>query len=112
MVSGKHSISSHFPNYRDSDICLTITTTRTSCRRRTGIVLSKAENFEDLILADHKVLSEGFESRNNHRDVVTIQDFDNTVDTVIPMQNKNFSGNAEELTQVLGADEETQSHLH
>ena len=26
----------------------------------------------------------------------------NTVDTVIPMQNKNFSGNTEELTQVLG----------
>ena len=35
----------------------------------------------------------------------------NTVDTIIPMWNRNFWGNAEELATVLGADEETKSHL-
>ena len=36
----------------------------------------------------------------------------NTVDTIIPMTNKNFSGNIKELTKVPGADQETKSHLH
>ena len=33
----------------------------------------RAENFGDLITADHKVLSEGCESRNNHRSLVLVQ---------------------------------------
>ena len=35
---------------------------------------SRAENFGDLITADHKVLSESFESRNNHRYAIVVQD--------------------------------------
>ena len=34
----------------------------------------RAENFGDLITADHKVLSEGCESRNNHRYAIVVQD--------------------------------------
>ena len=34
------------------------------------------------------------------------------MDTIIPMYNKNFSGHPEEPIEVLGADEETKSHLH
>ena len=37
-------------------------------------VVRRAENFGDLITADHKVLSEGCESRNNHRYAVVVQD--------------------------------------
>ena len=48
--------------------------TRSSCRRRTGRVVPKAENFGDLITADHKVLSEESELRNNHRYAVVVQD--------------------------------------
>ena len=48
--------------------------TRAPCRRRTGGVVPRAENFGDLITADHKVLSEGCESRNNHRYAVVVQD--------------------------------------
>ena len=48
--------------------------TRASCRRRTGTVVPKAENFGDAIIADHKVLSEGCESRHNHRYAVVVQD--------------------------------------
>ena len=43
-------------------------------RRRTGVAVPRAENFGDLITADHKVLSEGCESRNNHRYAVVVQD--------------------------------------
>ena len=44
------------------------------CRRRIGGDVPRAENFGDLITADHKVLSEGCESRNNHRYAIVVQD--------------------------------------
>ena len=34
------------------------------------------------------------------------------MDSTIPVQDTNFSGNRKELTKVLGADEETNSHLY
>ena len=74
MVSCKHSVFTHLPNDRNCDICLRTKITRASCRRRTGTVVPRAENFGDLITADHKVLSEGCESRNNHRYAVVVQD--------------------------------------
>ena len=44
------------------------------CRRRNGGAVPRAENFGDLIAADHKVLSDNCESRNNHRFAVMVQD--------------------------------------
>ena len=44
------------------------------CRRRIGRVVPRAENFGDLMTADHKVLSDNCESRNNHRYAVVVQD--------------------------------------
>ena len=38
--------------------------------------------------------------------------FGNSVVTILPVQNKNFSGNPEELAKVPGAAQETQSHLN
>ena len=52
-------------------------------RKRTGDAVLPAENFGDLITADHKVLSEGCESRNNHRYAVVVQDFATPMDTII-----------------------------
>ena len=63
---GKHSVYTHFP--KDRQI------TRAPCRRRIGGAVSRAENFCDLITADHKVLSEVCESRNNHRHATVVQD--------------------------------------
>ena len=45
-----------------------------SCRRRAGTVVSRAAIFGDLITADHKILSEESESRNNDRYAVVVQD--------------------------------------
>ena len=48
--------------------------TRALCRGRTGEPLPRAENMGNLITADHKVLSEGCESRNYHRYAAVVQD--------------------------------------
>ena len=71
---GKHSVKTHFPKDRNCEICQRTKITRAPCRRRIGRVVPRAENFGDLITADHKVLSEGCESRNNHRYAVVVQD--------------------------------------
>ena len=45
---------------------------RLLCRRRNGEAVPRAVNFGDLITADHKVLSDNCESRNNHRYAVVV----------------------------------------
>ena len=55
------------------DICLRTKDTRASCRRRTGKVGPRAENFGDLKTPDHKVLTDRCESRYNHRYAVVVQ---------------------------------------
>ena len=111
VVSGKHSIYSHFPKDRNCDICLKTKITRAPCRKRTGTVVPRAVNFGDLITADHKVLNEVCESRHKHRYAVVVQDLATQWIQSYPCQTKNISGNVKELAKVLGADEETQSHL-
>ena len=59
---------------RNCEVCFRTKTTSAPCRRRTGEALPRAEKFGDLITADHKVLDEGGESRNNHRYAVVVQD--------------------------------------
>ena len=71
---GKHSVRTHFPVDRNYEICQRTKITRALCRRRIGRVVLRAENFGDLITADHRVLREGCESRNNHRYAVVVQD--------------------------------------
>ena len=71
---GEHSVETHFPNDRNCEICQRTKITRHPCRRRIGRVVPRAENFGDVITADHKVLSEGCESRNNHQYAVVVQD--------------------------------------
>ena len=56
--SGKHSVYTHFPKDRNCEICKRPKITRAPCRRRNGAAVPRAENFGDLITADHKVLSE------------------------------------------------------
>ena len=62
------------PKDIDCDVCLRTKITRAPCRRRTCESLIRAEKFGDLITADHKVLNEGCESRDNHRYAVVAQD--------------------------------------
>ena len=71
---GKHSVYTHCPKDRNCEICQRTKITRAPCRRPIGGAVPRAENVGDLITADHKVLSEGCESRNKHRYAVVVQD--------------------------------------
>ena len=71
---GKHSVCNHFPKDRNCEICQRTKITRVPCRGRIGRVVHRAENYGDLITADHKVLREGCESRNDRRYAVVVQE--------------------------------------
>ena len=77
---------------------------RALCRRRIGRVVPRAENFGGLITADHKFLSEGCDSRYNHRFAVVVQDLAPQWKQFYHCKTKNFSGNRKELAKVLGAE--------
>ena len=64
--------------------------------------------FGDLITADHKVLSDNCESRNNHRYAVVVQDLATQWIPIISVQNKNFTGTPAKLSKVPGTREENQ----
>ena len=70
----RHSVYTHFPKDRNCEICKRTKITRAPRRRRNSGAVPRAENFGDLITADHKVLSDNCESRNNHRYAVVVQD--------------------------------------
>ena len=70
----EHNVHTHFPKDRNCEICKRTKITRAPCRRRKGEAVPRADNFGDLITADHKVLSDNCESRNNHRYAVVAQD--------------------------------------
>ena len=71
---GNHSVYTHFHKDRNCEICKRTKITRAPCRRRNGEAVPRAANFGDLITADHKVLGDSCESRNNHRYAVVVQD--------------------------------------
>ena len=77
----KHSVYAHFPKDRNCEICKRTKITRTPCRRRNGEAVPRAVNFGDLITADHKVLSDNCESRNNHRYAVVVQAWNHCTST-------------------------------
>ena len=68
---------------RNCEICQRTKITRAPCRRRNGGAVPRAENFGDLITADHKVLSDNCESRNNHRYAVVGAGFSHSMDPSI-----------------------------
>ena len=85
---GKHNVHTHFPKDRNCEICKRTKITRAPCRRRNGEAVPRAANFGDLITADHKVLSDNCESRNNHRYAVVVQDLATQWIQAYPCKNK------------------------
>ena len=83
---GKHSVFSHFPKDRNCEICQRTKITRAPCRRRNGGAVPRAVNFGDLITADHKVLSDNCESRNDHRYAVVVQVLAHPMDPGVSVQ--------------------------
>ena len=99
--SGKHSVHTHFPKDPNCDICLKTKITRASCRRRNGEAVPRAANFGDLITADHKVLSDNCESRNNHRYAVVVQDLATQWIQAYPCKNKTSQETQKSLQEFL-----------
>ena len=100
---GKHSVFSHLHKDRNCEICQRTIITRAPCRRRTGGAVPRAEIFGDLITADHKVLSESCESRNNHRYAIVVQDLATQWIQSCPCKTKTSQETQKELAKVLGA---------
>ena len=63
-----------------------------------------AENFGDLITADHKVLSDNCESRNNHRYAVVVQDLATQWTQAYPCKTKTSQETQRSLQKFLMPD--------
>ena len=85
---GKHNVHIHFPKNKNCEICKRTKITRAPCRRRNGEAVPRAVNFGDLITADHKVLSDNCEFRNNHRYAAVVQDLATQWIQAYPCKNK------------------------
>ena len=85
--------------------------TSASCRRRTGTVMLRAEIFGDLITADHKVLSEESESRNNHRHAVVVRDLATQWLQSYPCKTKSSQETKKNLMRFLEPTRKIKSHL-
>ena len=101
---GKHSVYTHFPKDRNCEICKRTNITRAPCRRRIGRVAPRAENFGDLITADHKVLRENCESRNNHRYAIVVEDLATQWIQAYPCKNKTSRETPRSLQKFLEPD--------
>ena len=98
---GKHNVHTHFPKDRNCEICKRTKITRAPCRRRNGEAVPRAVNFCDLITADHKVLSDNCESRNNHRYAVVVQDLATQWIQAYPCKNKTSQETQKSLQKFL-----------
>ena len=100
----KHSVNTHFPKDRHCEICQRTKITRALCRRRIGGAIPRAENVGDFITADHKVLSEGCKSRNNHRYAVVVQDLATQWIQSYPCKTKTSQGTQRSLHKFLESE--------
>ena len=97
----KHNVQTHFPKDRNREICKRTKITRAPCRRRRGEAVPRADNFGDLTTADHKVLSDNCESRNNHRYAVVVQDLATQWIQAHPCKNKTSQETQRSLQKFL-----------
>ena len=98
---GKQNVHTHFPKDRNCEICKRTKITRAPFRRRNGEAVPRAVNFGDLITADHKVLSDNCESRNNHRYAVVVQDLATQWIQAYPCKNKTSQETQRSLQKFL-----------
>ena len=98
---GKHDVHTHFLKDRNCEICKRTKITRAPCRRRNGEAVPRADNVGDLITADHKVLSDNCESRNNHRYAVVVQDLATQWIQAYPCKNKTSQETQRSLQKFL-----------
>ena len=97
-------MATHFPQDRNCEICKRTKITRAPCRRRNRGAVLRAENVGDLITAHHKVLSDKFESRNNHRYAIVVQDLATQWIQAYPCKTKTSQETQRSLQKFLEPD--------
>ena len=98
---GKHSFYAHFPKNRNCQICQrtkitrakTYWQSRTSCRKFWWFTYSRSQSSQWRLLISKQSLVCSRCAGLGH-----------PMDSVVSVQNKNFSGNTKELAKVLGAE--------
>ena len=101
---GKHGVYTHSPKNRNCEICQRTKITRAPCRTRIGGAVPRAENFGDMITADHKVLGDNCESRYNHRYAVVVQDLATQWIQSCPCKRKTSQETQRSLQKFLDPD--------
>ena len=81
-------------------------------QKRHWFGLAQSGKIVDLITADHKVLSEGSESRNNHRYAVVVQDLAVQWIQSYPRKTKTSQQTQKSLQKFLEPTRKPKSHLH
>ena len=109
---GKHSVYTHFPKDRNCEICQRTKITTAPCRRRNGGAVPRAENFGDLIRADHKSSQWNLWISKQSSICNRGAGLGHPMDPGISVQYQNFTRNPEKLAKVPGTREETKSHVH
>ena len=109
---GKHSVKTRIPKDRNCEICQRTKITWAPCRRCVGRVVPRPENFGDLITADHKVLSDNCESRNNHRYAVVVQDLATHWIQSYPCKTKTSQETQRSLQKFLEPQRKSKVILH
>ena len=100
----EHSVYTHFPEDRYCEICKRTKIKRAPCRRRDGEAVPRAAHFGDWITADHNVLSDNCESRNNHRYAVVVQDLATQWIQAYPCKTKTSQETQRSLQKFLEPD--------
>ena len=98
---GKHSVYTHFPKDRHCEICQRTKITREDALAEPHLM---QKIVGDLTTADHKVLSEGCESRNNHRYAVVVQDLTTQWIQLYPCKTKTSQETQRSLQKFLEPD--------
>ena len=98
------SVKTHFPKDRNCEICQRTKITRAPYRRRNGGVVPRAENVGDLVTADHKVLSDNCESRNNHQNALVVQDLATQWIQAYPCKTKTLQETQRSLQKFVEPD--------
>ena len=78
---------------------------KVSLQERTGDAVLRSEKFGDLTTADHEVLNEGGESRNNHRYAIVVQDLATQWIQSYPFKTKTSQETGRSLQNVLELSE-------
>ena len=100
---GQHSVVTHFPKGPQLRCLPEDENNEASCRRRANAVVPRAEHFGDLTAAEHKILSESSESRDNHRHAVVVQDLATQWLQSYPCKSKNSQETQKSLMKFLEA---------